>query len=104
MLKALNWMSVTQRINYNVIVFVYKMINKLVPEYLYNKITYANEIHDRNTRNRNEVRLPNIRTENARKCILYNGFKLYNDIPHEIKNVPSLSIFKKRLAMHIREN
>lgn len=103
MLKTLNWMSVSQRINYNVIIFVFKMIKKLVPEYLYKKITYANEIHERNTRNRHEIRLPDIRTESARKCIFYNGIKLYNDIPNEVKNATSLNIFKKRLAMHIRE-
>lgn len=31
MLRELNWMSVAQRINYNIILLVYKMMNNLVP-------------------------------------------------------------------------
>ena len=103
MLKSLNWMNVSQRINYNVMLLVYKMKNNLVPQYLCNKIRFASEFHHRNTRNRNEIRLPDIRTENARKCLLYNGIKLFNELPTDLKNCDSINIFKKRLAMHIRE-
>lgn len=53
MLKALDWMSVTQRIKYNVIVLVYKMKKGLAPTYLCKKIQYANEFHSFNTRYRN---------------------------------------------------
>ena len=55
------------------------------------------------TRNRNEIRLPDIGTENARKCLLYNGVKLFNELPTELKNCDSVNICEKRLAMHVKE-
>lgn len=104
MLKTLNWMSVSQRIKYNVLILVFKMKNNIVPNYLENKIRYTNEFHDFGTRSRtrNVIRLPDLRSESARNCLLYKGVKMYIELPNEIKNILSTNVFKKRLAMHIK--
>lgn len=67
MLNSLNWLSVNQRINYNTLIMIFKMKNGLAPAYLNENVTLTNEVHGRNTRNRNDFRLPLARTEQAKK-------------------------------------
>lgn len=104
MLESLNWLNIYQRINYNIILYVFKMKNKLTPQYLTNKLQYASDTHNRNTRSRNEIRLPNFKSDFARRNLFYNGVKLFNELPIVMKNETSLAKFKKLLLNHIRSN
>lgn len=96
MLRALNWLSIIQMIKFNVLVFIYKMLNDMLPNYLCENLILTNAIHDRNTRqsNNNLIRLPDYKLEFTRKNIFYQGSKLYNELPNEIKVKPSLNAFK----------
>lgn len=101
MLEALHLLSVSQMIKFNSIFFVFKMKNKDTPPYLYRKIEYNYNTHNRETRNKNEIRLPNLRSEFARKSIFYNGLKLYNDLPSALKNETNINSFKRLLIQYI---
>lgn len=104
MLNELKWMSINQRLHYNVLVYVFKIKNKLTPEYLCKKLEYNRDFHNRNTRNREELRLPNIKTEFARKTIFYNGIKMFNQLPSEIRKQTQLNMFKKMVKNFVMEN
>lgn len=104
MLNTLGWISVSQSIKLNCLIMVYKIINNLVPQYLKQNITYNRDIHNYNTRNINNFRLPKIITENSKKNIYYAGLKLYNDLPNEIKEAQTLKEFKKKCLSFVREN
>lgn len=82
MLKTLNWLSITQLIKYNVLVYIYKIIKGLLPNYLFESLIFTKNVHDRITRqnNKNLLKLPQIKTEFARRNIFYYGIKLYNDM------------------------
>ena len=41
--------------------------------------------------------LPKVRTETARKSFYFNGSKLFNNIPNEMKDFNSVMIFKTRI-------
>lgn len=103
MLEALNFMSVKQRWTFNTIMFIFKIKNDLTPRYLRNKLQYNNETHDVNTRNRNELRLPDINSELARSTIFYNGIKMFNEMPPVLRNEKSIRKFKTLLDKYIRE-
>lgn len=104
MLNALKWMSINQRYKYNTLIYVFKIKNGLAPQYLANKLEYNGNFHNRNTRNRQELRLPNLKTELARKSIFYNGIKMFNELPSEIRRQTELYSFKRMVKAYVLEN
>lgn len=104
MLDALNWLSVNQKINYDIILYVFKIKNEMTPRYLSNKLKYARDMHNRNTRSNNELRLPRFNSEFSRRNIFYNGVKMYNELPNVMKNENSLVRFKKLLFEYVKTN
>lgn len=106
MIRALNWLSISQQIKFNVAIYVYKMLNGLLPSYLYENCIFTRDIHHRTTRlaSTNALRMPNFRLEFSRKSLFYNGVKLFNELPNDIKNSQSLSIFKSKCRTYISEN
>lgn len=69
MLDKLNMMSVKQRWMFNAMMFIFKMKNSLTPKYLTEKLIYNHETHNVNTRNRYELKLPNVKSQLARSTI-----------------------------------
>src|SRR5436190_17653076 len=53
MLKVLKFMSIKDRIKYNVCILVYKMVNKLCPQYLSKEVEMVQARSNRNTRKGN---------------------------------------------------
>lgn len=104
MLKELNWLSISQKIIYNVILMIFQMKNNLLPKYLCNKLIYANEIHERNTRNKDEMRLPKYKKEATRRNIFYKGIQMYNQISKDMKQEKNINIFKKKLHDYVKQN
>lgn len=76
MLDALCFLSVRERIKFNVSVFIYKMKNNLLPDYL-NRIIVKSD-HNYSTRNRNRLLVQKSRTIAGGKTIDEFGFFLYN--------------------------
>lgn len=106
MLDALNMMSIAQRIKYNVLIFIFKIVRGMMPNYLKEKLIYTRNIHNVNTRQNTEnvLRLPNYRLETTRMNLFYNGIKLFNDLPVEIRNKETLNSFKKECDKYVKEN
>lgn len=96
MLEALDWMNLMQRIKFNVIVFVFKMKMGLMPRYFKKNLNYNYETHDRNMRNRNDLRLNRVRTESTKKSIFYNGIKMFNELPLGIKSIENIQMFERK--------
>lgn len=101
MLEALSLMSIKQRINYNMLVFVFKLSNNLVPEYLTEGLQYGCDIHDYNTRNKNNFY---ISSENVRSdTILSRGLVLFNSLPTELRECQQLHVFKIKCVKYVKE-
>lgn len=104
MLRALNWLSIDQKIKLNTLITIFKIKNGLLPIYLSENINYNRTEHGMNTRNRNDFKLPRISSERAKKNIYYNGLKLFNELPNEIKNEVNIVRFKENCFTYIRDN
>ena len=50
MLFDLKWMSVKQRMCYNRLILMWKVLHKTVPNYMSTQTHYVNQIHQRHTR------------------------------------------------------
>jgi len=70
MLQALQFMSVRQRLYYNVCIFVFKMIKGMLLEQLGNKLVLVGNTNERRTRQANNIVIQFRRTKMRKKLIL----------------------------------
>ena len=96
-----NWMDVKQLIDYDRSVMMYKILHKRCPESLTNNFEKRSTISMRETRNSNDLNIPKVRLEQTKKGFNFSGVKVWNKIPANIREKPSLSQFKNHLKKHL---
>ena len=85
-------MRVEDRIKYLSLIVIYKAKNEL--SYGFPNITIVNNVHDHITRGNSDIMLKHCQTKAEQVLITYKGFKLFNQLPVEIKEAPNLKEFK----------
>ena len=103
MLEALQCMSIKERIEYNVCLLLFKVINGECPEYLTDKIKLARNEQTVNTRNRENIPIVKCKTTEEQKMLFHNGIKMYNNLPKDVKNEKDKYSFKRKLVSVIKE-
>jgi hypothetical protein len=83
-------------------IFIYKIVHIMALENLSNNISYVRDSHQHDTRNSNNIRLPNMTMATSQNCIFYKGIKAYNTLSVEIKNSCTIKEFKRKLNDHLR--
>lgn len=94
MLEALQFMSVRQRLEYNVIVFIYKMVNGMYSEEETGRVRRVGDITERATRQSENLNIEYKKTTAVQKSIMYDGIKMYNRVPNYMTNIKDLKQFK----------
>lgn len=85
-----------------ILTFLHNVINNKTVSNL--KITFNNNIHTHNTRGSNNIHLTSTRTtKHGLKNIKHIGFKMYNNLPHKLKQL-STGGFKKHLKTFLLKN
>ena len=80
---------------------IYKTLNKIGPESLTNLFTYKNDITNYQLRNISSgLCLPQPRTNNMKKSFMYDGAKLWNSIPNEIREQIPIMLPKENCRSH----
>jgi len=102
MLEALQFMSVKERIVYNVCILIHKMVTGQCPSYLKNKIELVGTESGVQTRQRGTLLISRCKTREEQKILLYEGFKWYNNLPNEIKKESRLQSFRRALVPYIK--
>lgn len=102
LLEALKWLSVKQRVIYLTMVFIFKILNGLLPQYLSNRIERGSSIHSHYTRNANDVRTPHFLNSASQNSLFYKGINLYNSMPRHIKQLDNLRDFKRESILYIK--
>ena len=104
MLKELGWMSFNERCNLHIGSIIYKSNNNLAPSYISDILTFSsNENHNLRSASRNDIVTPKYRTNYGIKTFCYNGSKIWNSIPYDIRSATSLTSFKKGYKQYILE-
>lgn len=101
MLDALQFMSIRQRLCFNVCIFIFKLVNGMLPKQLCNKIQIIKDLGGAKTRQAENVRIEFRGTRNAQKSLFYEGIKMYNAIPTEAKKSTKLAVFKRLLRNYV---
>lgn len=104
MLNALNILSVNQLIIFRTLIFIFKIVHNLVPNYLSNKITYRNETNERILRNGNQINLIAAHKSCSQNALFFKGIKLYNSLPVNLRAENSQTKFEKYLRNYVKEN
>ena len=94
-------LSVVNLVRFDRCVMVYKIVNKQYPESLWNMFQQRCTISNYNTRNYRDLHIPKLNLELTKKRFHYSGIKAWNDIPVNIRELPSLRLFKTRLKKHL---
>lgn len=103
MLNSLQWLSIAQRIKFNVLIMIFKIKNGMVPDYILNEVRYVSDVSSRTLRNQSDFSLPNYKSNTTRNSIYYEGLKLYNQLPNDIKNCKTLLTFKLKCKKYVSE-
>ena len=54
-------------------------------------------VHDYNTRQKRDLHFYTVNSELGKKCIKHKGSRLWNQLPVNLKNIYSKTLFKKKL-------
>lgn len=73
---------------------MYKYSNNLLPSTFNNMFTANANNHDYETRHASDFEYPNTRLEFGNKTIGYQGVKIWNNIPMNLKNSKNINCFK----------
>ena len=86
---------------YTVLQLVYKAVKFGSDSNVLSGIARHEDLHSYDTRHSNDLLLPLYHLSNSQRSISYQGPKFWNEIPDQIKNSNSLSLFKRKLRVFI---
>ena len=103
MYQELGWLHVTvsKRIKYNKEILTYKALNNLMPEYITDLLKPMSHIHSVNPRSTENGTLdvPRSRTKLYEGSFSCSAPRLWNSLPHSVRNASSLNSFKTSLSV-----
>lgn len=73
-------------------------------ENIHNNLVFDRAFVGRSSRQANNLRLARPTTESGKKRFSYAASKLYNELPLNIKQSPSVLCFKRNLRLHLKNN
>ena len=94
-------LSVEKIIKYDGATMVHKIIKEMCPELLIGKFIRRTQISKYDTSRTNGLQIPKLRLELSKKSFSYVGAKVWNDIPNDIRNLESTSLFKHNMKTYL---
>ena len=104
LLHELQWLSFSDRRNYQTAVLVYKAKHKLSPEYISNLLTLSsnNTYCLRSTDMINKkIIVPKPRTNYLKTSFSFSSVAIWNSIPSYIRSIPTLVSFKRNYKKYL---
>lgn len=104
MLDCLQFMNINQRMIYHNLLFIFKMVHKMLPKYMCDKITFVSDIHNYNTRNANNIFVLTAKKSRTLNSLFYKGLILYNSLPAHLKDINNVNIFKRNISNYVKSH
>ena len=92
----LKWLNIVKMHLFAVGIFMFKYINKDLPDIFKSMFSYRYEIHANNTRGANQLHLEQFPTNIGLKGLRYFGAKLWNNIFSSFTDINCVDLFKAR--------
>ena len=93
--SQLNLLNIYSIYKYNLATYMFRIQNNLLPALGHHQFVVNSAIHEYGTRKKDDLKLPYCRTNLRQNTICFQGPKLWNNLPSDIKQTRSLNIFKR---------
>ena len=101
-LKELHWLPVKQRIIFKILLFTYKALNALAPQYISDLLVQYKLPRALRSSDRKLLRVPHFKLKtHGGRTFSYIARYLWNQLPDSIRQAPSLATFKSNLKTHL---
>ncbi len=100
-LRSLHWLPVTFRIDFKVLLLVYKSLNGLGPKYIVDMLTEYKPNRPLRSLGSSQLEIPRVHTKQGESASIYFAGHSWNQFPEEIRCAKTLAIFKSRLKTHL---
>ena len=101
-LKSLHWLPVRFRIDFKVLLVVYKCLNGLGPSYLSDMLLRYEPSRTLRSSGTGLLMVPKIRTKtHGEAAFQHYGPRLWNSLPETLRAAETVGVFKKRLKTHL---
>ena len=99
-ITQLEWLKIDRKVIFDVAVHVFKIKNKLFPEWYMHLPTYSEvSRHTYITRTKHNLHVPFTRTDSGGRSLTVLGPKLWNDLPQRVKDSNTLKTHLKAFLM-----
>ena len=99
--KDLNLLPFNQINIYMTAVFMFRVINNLIPVAFQDMFLHIFNVHSYITRQANSLYIPRYRTTRCKFAIKCHGPIVWNTIPNYLQTISSLYLFKRKLKMYL---
>ncbi|KAL2097497.1 hypothetical protein ACEWY4_006704 [Coilia grayii] len=96
-LRSLHWLLVSYRIDFKALLLVFKSLNRTGPNYLLDMFHLYTTTRSLRSLHKNLLVEPAVRTKCGEAAFSCYAVKLWNRLPEDIKNAPTVGSFKSRL-------
>ena len=101
-LTRLHWLPVKARIDYKIILTVFKALNNMTPDYILELLQIYNPPRSLRSSNQNLLIIPKTATKTYGDRAFYSAAPtLWNNIPQSIRNCQTLHSFKSNLKTYL---
>uniref|UniRef100_A0A3B3DTS3 Reverse transcriptase domain-containing protein n=3 Tax=Oryzias melastigma TaxID=30732 RepID=A0A3B3DTS3_ORYME len=100
-LRSLHWLPVCQRIDFKVLLLVYKALNGLAPKYMTDLLTQYVPARPLRSSGSGLLSVPRVRTKHGEAAFSFYAPQIWNRLPENIRSAETLSVFKSRLKTHL---
>ncbi len=98
---SLHWLPVTFRIDFKVLLLVYKSLNGLGPKYMADMLTEYKPNRPLRSLGLSQLEIPRVHTKQGQSAFSYYAARSWNQLPEEIKCAKTLATFKSSLKTHL---
>ncbi|XDV11838.1 hypothetical protein PO909_000647 [Leuciscus waleckii] len=96
-LRSLHWLPVTFRIDFKVLLLVYKSFNGLGPQYIADMLTEYKPNRSLRSLGSYQLEIPKVHSKHGESAFSYYASHSWNQLPEEIRCAPTVVTFKSRL-------
>ena len=101
-LKSLHWLPVCFRIDFKILLLVFKALNGLSPSYLSDLLLTYEPSRTLRSSDRGLLLIPKVRSKtHGEAAFHYYAPRLWNSLPEDLRAAASVDIFKSKLKTHL---
>ena len=100
-LRSLHWLPVTYRIDFKVLLLVYKSFNGLGPQYIVDMLIEYRPKRTLRSLGSHQLEIPRVLSKQGESAFSYYASRSWNQLPEEIRCAPTVATFKSRLKTHL---